>query len=453
LQEASIDLRADADPELHDRRANLYRRLAENRNQRDKLLESGSTPRNEIALQTTLASLAAVENDLNVIEIELRRSNPRFATLSAPVSLKSAEIQALLGDGVLLQYSLGEPRSYAWVVTAATIVGIELAGRDAVEHAARNALQALRTYDPARTSAPPALRELAALVLDPVAAHLHGSTIVLALDGALQYVPFGVLPLGAARDSERLLDNHDIVAVPSISALAVPARSRERPTKTLALFADPVVEQSDPRLTSRGPVTPALASVGFVNRTSAPTLGRLPDTGREAESIAALVPEGGRLVARGFDASRDAVLGAHLDEYRYIHFATHGFVDTRYPALSALALSQFDDRGAPLNGYLRLHDIYDLDLRADLVVLSACETALGRDVRGEGLVGLTQGFLYAGARSLVASLWQVPDRASAELMTRFYAYMLDDGMRPAEALRRWSNPYFWGGFVFLGDWR
>jgi CHAT domain-containing protein len=169
------------------------------------------------------------------------------------------------------------------------------------------------------------------------------------------------------------------------------------------------------------------------------------------------------LLASGFAASRAAVLGSPLADFRYIHFATHGLVDSRYPGLSALVLSQFDEHGAGQDGYLRLDDIYNLRLDADLVVLSACDTALGREVRGEGLIGLTQGFMAAGARSLVASLWQVPDRATAELMARFYGHLLNDGLRPAEALRRaqlWAasepryrDPYFWGGFVLVGDWR
>jgi len=254
-----------------------------------------------------------------------------------------------------------------------------------------------------------------------------------------------------------------------MSALAVPARETGRPEKTLALFADPVVEVTDPRLTAAtsGSTAAAMAPLVAAAR-SAPelatrSLGRLPYTAREAETIATLVPDDRRLVARGFAASREAVLHTDLVDYRYVHFATHGLVDTRYPSLSALALSQFDARGAPQNGYLRLDDIYDLELRADLVVLSACETALGRDVRHEGLIGLAQGFLYAGARSVVSSLWQVPDRATAELMTRFYGNMINDGLRPAEALRRaqlamaaerrWRDPYFWGGFVLIGDWR
>jgi CHAT domain-containing protein len=189
----------------------------------------------------------------------------------------------------------------------------------------------------------------------------------------------------------------------------------------------------------------------------------LPSTGWEADAISALVAEEQRFVARSFDARRETLFAADLGQYRLVHFATHGLVDSRYPALSALALSQFDERGVPQNGFLRLHDIYGLDLNADLVVLSACETALGREIRGEGLMGLTQGFLYAGARGVVASLWQVPDRATAELMARFYGHLLNDGLQPAEALgkaqlsmaaeRRWSHPYYWGGFVLVGDWR
>jgi CHAT domain-containing protein len=169
------------------------------------------------------------------------------------------------------------------------------------------------------------------------------------------------------------------------------------------------------------------------------------------------------MVADGFDASVDMVLSVDLSQFRIVHFATHGLIDSRYPALSALALSSYDDRGLPQNSFLRLHDIYDLKLDADLVVLSACDTALGREIRSEGLLGLTQGFLYAGARSLVVSLWRVSDRATAELMTRFYEYLLNGGLRPADALRRaqlalaaerrWRDPYFWGAMTLLGDWQ
>jgi CHAT domain-containing protein len=208
----------------------------------------------------------------------------------------------------------------------------------------------------------------------------------------------------------------------------------------------------------------AAAPATLLERSSVgPRLERLLATSYEADALAALVPPDRRLIARGFEANRETILGAALEQYRFVHFATHGLVDARYPGLSALALSQFDEQGAARNGFLRLHDIYNLRLDAEVVVLSACETALGRDIRGEGLVGLTQGFMYAGARSVVASLWQAPDRATAELMTRFYRHLLHGELPPAAALRRaqselaaerrFADPYFWSGFVLIGDWR
>jgi CHAT domain-containing protein len=190
---------------------------------------------------------------------------------------------------------------------------------------------------------------------------------------------------------------------------------------------------------------------------------RLVATAREAQFIASLVPAQSRLVATGFGATRQSVFDSDLDQFRYVHFATHGFVDSRYPALSALALSQFNERGETLDGYFRLRDIHDLKLNADVVVLSACETALGREIRGEGLVGLSHGFLSSGAKSVVVSLWNVEDRATAELMTQFYSNLLGNKLSPSEALRRaqqtlisdarWSDPYFWGAFTLAGDWR
>jgi CHAT domain-containing protein len=164
-----------------------------------------------------------------------------------------------------------------------------------------------------------------------------------------------------------------------------------------------------------------------------------------------------------FAADRDFALSGRLRDFRYVHFATHGVFDAERPDLSGLALSRFDASGHPREGFLRLRDIYDLDLTADLVVLSGCETALGKEIRGEGLLGLTRGFLYAGAPRVVASLWWIDDRATAELMATFYRGLWTENLRPAAALRkarlalakqpRFRDPAYWGGFVLQGDWR
>jgi len=183
----------------------------------------------------------------------------------------------------------------------------------------------------------------------------------------------------------------------------------------------------------------------------------------EADAIAALAPGRDTLKAMGFAANREAATSRRLAEYRIIHFATHGIVNARQPELSGVVLSLFDPRGRRQDGFLRLHDIYNLTLAADLVVLSGCQTALGKELRGEGLLGLTRGFMYAGARAVVASLWQVDDESTAELMKRFYRGMLKEHRRPADALRaaqmemsqdkRWAAPFYWAGFVIQGEWK
>jgi CHAT domain-containing protein len=167
--------------------------------------------------------------------------------------------------------------------------------------------------------------------------------------------------------------------------------------------------------------------------------------------------------ALDFEASQSTATSERLSQYRIVHFATHGLLDSQHPELSSLVLSLVDKYGNPQNGYLQLRNIYNLKLSADLVVLSGCETALGKDVKGEGLLGLTRGFMYAGAPRVVASLWQVDDAATAELMGTFYQAMLTEHLAPSAALRhaqiqtrkqrRWSSPYYWGAFVIQGDWQ
>src|SRR5207253_2026523 len=137
---------------------------------------------------------------------------------------------------------------------------------------------------------------------------------------------------------------------------------------------------------------------------------------QEATRLLALVPKASSFGAIDFQANRATVLNGNLSQYRYVHFATHGLLDSERPGLSSLVLSMVDEKGQPQNGFLRANDIYNLKLPAELVVLSACQTGLGKDIKGEGLVGLTRGFMYAGAARVVVSLWNVNDKATADLM-------------------------------------
>jgi CHAT domain-containing protein len=283
--------------------------------------------------------------------------------------------------------------------------------------------------------------------------------LVVVTQGALQYVPFAALPSPAAPD-QPLVVAHEVVTLPSVSSIAFARNelaNRSRAAKTLAVLADPVYSADDPRVSSAPKIE---ATASGIDR---PSFARLLSTHKEALDILGLVPARDRLSALDFDASRATAASGSLSQYRLIHIATHGLLNSLHPELSGLVLSLVDRTGRPQNGFLQTTDVYNLKLNADLVVLSACQTALGKEERGEGLVGLTRAFLYAGVPRVVASLWTVPDVSTAELMTRFYKGMLINGLRPSEALRRaqvsiwkeqrWARPYYWAAFTLQGEWQ
>jgi CHAT domain-containing protein/Tfp pilus assembly protein PilF len=408
----------------------------------------------------------------------------RYASLTRPRLLNVREIQSqvLDGEAVLLEYALGKERSYLWVVTPDAIRGFELPGRQIVEEAARRYYTALtarnakvsgesvpdyrKRIQQADADAVGAAAELSRLVLGQAEPLLGARPILVVADGALQYIPFSALPIPST--GEPLASRNAVVNLPSASALAVlrlELAGRPPAPKTVAVFADPVFQSTDERLVPGRPslgaetLTPATRD-GAVDLSR---LRRLPASSREAHAILGLVPADQGFRALGFEASRATVTSGKLASYRKVHFATHGLLDSRRPELSGLVLSLFDAKGQPQEGLLRLHDIYNLQLNADLVVLSACQTALGKEVRGEGLVGLTRGFMYAGAARVLASLWSVEDRATAKLMASFYRGMLQENLSPAAALRRaqlelsrdpnWESPYYWAGFSLQGEWR
>jgi CHAT domain-containing protein len=283
-------------------------------------------------------------------------------------------------------------------------------------------------------------------------------------------------------DVSPLIVDHEIISSPSASVLALLRHefAKRRPApKTIAVIADPVYTAEDPRVESGRAQTkavPSYHSVPFLgqgaatrdidrsaNETGLGAFRRLRFSREEADAITALVPARTELKALDFDASRETATSDELSEYRILHFSTHGLLNSQHPELSGLVFSLLDEQGRPKDGFLRVQDIFNMKLNADLVVLSACQTALGKQIRGEGLVGLTRGFMYAGSPRVVASLWKVDDRATSELMKLFYRAMLLDGLRPAAALRAaqtslsrqkgWEAPYYWAAFTLQGEWR
>jgi CHAT domain-containing protein len=322
---------------------------------------------------------------------------------------------------------------------------------------------------------------LSRILLGPVSSILGSKRLLIVAEGALQYLPFAALR--SLQSDTPLIADHEIVSLPSASVLAIlrdEIEQRPVPPKTLAVFADPVFEVGDPRIAERKNNVPpplfrsaprgtllaansrkSLREVG--TSIDGFTISRLPASQEEAAAILASVRKEMAWEGTGFNATRSAALNMDLDQYRIVHFATHGIIDDEHPDLSGLVLSLFDEQGHPQDGYLRMNDIYNMKLPVDLVVLSACNSGLGKEMRREGLVGMVRGFMYAGAARVVASLWKVEDEATAALMKRFYQRMLQDNHSPAQALRmaqldmlqqkRWQSPYYWAAFVLQGEWK
>ncbi|HUR80381.1 MAG TPA: CHAT domain-containing tetratricopeptide repeat protein, partial [Thermoanaerobaculia bacterium] len=391
--------------------------------------------------------------------LEREQSQIRRSPVDPPAP-SLTEIQQLLDDDTtLLEYSLGAQRSYVWAVTRDSLRGFALPDRARIDALARrvHSLASARTQTLSERRKVDedyraAAAELSAMILGPLKNELDGRRIVIAAEGALQYMPYAALPLPST--NAPLAAEHEIVMIPSAATLALLRRasSHGAADKTLMVFADPVFSESDPRV-----------SVAR-SRDAAPRMPRLPLTRLEAGSITRLVPQASVTTALDFDASRATATGDAIRRHRIVHFATHGVLDSEHPEQSGIVLSLVDRNGKPQDGFLRLHDVYNLDLSADLVVLSACQTALGKEIRGEGLIGLTRGFMNAGVPRVVASLWKVDDRATAELMRRFYQHMLGgERLTPAAALRTaqmemaksaaWNRPFYWAGFVLQGEWR
>ena len=489
LSESGAELRRGVDPSLISRERQIARLLDA---KADRLIALQG--RADSAEADTLSREArALEAEYEEVRSRIRASSPQYGLQTQPRPLELATIQQELldADTTLLEYSLGHDRSFVWVIDREGLKSYQLAPRAEIELATREAygLVTARAMTPAAEPAqerarriaradaalPAALQRVTELVLTPIGAFPKTTRLVVAADGALQYLPFEMLPIPRATgERERpMIVDFEIVTLPSASTLSVQrARTagRQRPVLGVAVFADPVFDASDSRV--RGKQAAAVSDTPqsrVLVHTTEPTAGssariaRLRFTDHEARAI--LTSAGGEknLAAIGFAANKSAVVGPALSRYRYVHFATHGFLDTERPSLSAIALSLVDANGSPREGFLRMHDLYNMDLSADLVVLSACQTGLGKEIRGEGLVGLTRAFMYAGAARVIVSLWSISDRATATLMARLYREMLRDKRTPAASLRaaqlsllgdsRWQHPYFWGAFTLQGDWR
>jgi tetratricopeptide (TPR) repeat protein len=507
LNTAGADVTTGVPPGLLQRQGSIRRALNFESDRRFQLPPESAAERGRLDVE--IDRLVA---EYDEVDAAIKRSSSQYADLAGATPLNVDQIQALLdADTTLVMYVAGEARIYAWVLTRSGASVRELTDPAHVRQLAASARDSL-SRDPRSllairagglSHATDSLRALSEAVLEPIASLLITPRIVIVASDALEYVPLGALPApsslpgvpskapavattgsshsraAAVPEHEPLAARREITYLPSASALE---RLRARVTRAasdppaVAVFADPVFSSDDPRLgRSARRVSPAAATRG-ANVLAAfaldgalgtlalgpPYLPRLAATRQEAEIVARLAPAD-VLLALDFDANRWRVLNTPLERYRILHFATHAVIDDRHPELAGVLLSLLTPDGSPQDGFLRLHDIYGLRLSADLVVLSACQTAVGPEIRGEGMVGLVRGFMSAGAARVVASLWKVDDEATALLMREFYSGLLRDGLSASAALQRaqmqlwqnprWNAPFYWAAFQLQGDWR
>jgi tetratricopeptide (TPR) repeat protein len=541
LKEAGADIQQGVDPALLTRKALLERELDTKTQERLKL---GAGSQTKEAIETVDTEIRNLTREFHEVEGNIRAGSTHYNKLTQPTPLGAKEISAqLTSDTILLEYALGDARSFVWVVGTDFCTGFELPGRSKIEEAAqrlssdiaardlevkgetltqRNARIVRADADYSETA-----MVLSEMVIKPISPLLGNKRLAIVADGALQQISFGTLPVpkypanGAAISGPYppvstpetsshpvLLEEFEIVSLPSLSVLAMLRQEfgrRPAAPSTVAVLADPVFNHDDVSIRiaeikrrqgsntaasinvpSQGRSTQITATRGGVRPQEVPAtdghqeslsralrdlnitqsttrIRRLQFSRQEADAIYSLAPRGQAMEALDFKASRNTVMNGELSRYRIVHFATHGLVDNEHPDLSGLLLSMFDEQGKPVNGFLQLHEIYNLNLAADLVVLSACQTGVGKQIKGEGLITLTRGFMYAGAQRVVASLWKVDDAATSELMAEFYKQMFINGLKPAGALRaaqrnlskekRWHSPYYWAGFVLQGEWK
>jgi CHAT domain-containing protein len=505
LNEANVDIRQGVDLRLLAEEQELRQKLQAIEDQRVNLLGREHT-------QSQVDELTS-ESDHVLSELakkvsQIRDISPAYADLRTPepLSLQEIQQQVLDQDTVLLQYALGKEHSYLFVVTKTDLEVYPLAVEETINPIAEDFFVFLEERATNQTIAGIG-GCLAQHILPPeVLSQMQGKQVLIAADGILHTIPFAALPLTSSNNSCQnqlslldaatntqsethtseyvpLIKQFRLVNIPSATAIHTlrqqVSQQTTGPSKQLALLADPVFKD-DPRLSGGDPKRCTVADgsseieegspivdedlpieLQVALRNTRSSINPLPCTRYEADEIIAHLPATD--YALDFSATQDWINQTALDDYRMVHFATHGIADNQNPGFSGLLLSQFESPSQQLDDYfLSLSDVFNLRLAADLVVLSACDTGQGENMRGEGIIGLTRGFMYAGAERIVSSLWKVDDPATAELMESFYTAMLDDaGLSPAEALRQaqiamlesGKAPYYWAAFTIQGEWR
>lgn len=466
LSEANVDIRQGVNPTLLAREQSLRNEIRQIETRR---IDLRSREHTETEADTLDRQSDAQLQQLDQVLSQIRRSSPAYAETiqPQPLSLEQIQQQTLDTDTVLVQYALGIEKSYLWLVGKDNFEVYELPNQDNIQITAERFKSAI-SYRSSLSDIKTAGDELTAQILPERPDWIDGKRLLIVGDGILTELPFAALPLPNKVDYTPLLTEHEVLSQPSITAISVLRKQlgdRTSRPPSFAVLADPVYRADDERLQQSSPITTLpTATERNLRDLDLRTIERLPYTRQEAENILNLATSNNleTISALDFNATTNWVSSPEAQQKSILHLATHGFINPANPQLSGIVLSLVDSNGQ-LNedGFLRLYDIFNLTLTAELVVLSACQTGQGQNISGEGIIGLSRGFMYAGAERIAVSLWNVQDEATASLMSEFYRHLIEDNLTPAGALRAaqieaWEagqNPYLWAAFTLQGEWQ
>jgi CHAT domain-containing protein/uncharacterized protein HemY len=454
----------------------------------DKLTDLLSQNADKSETDKISGEINELENELENLKAQLKQQSPVYSAIKNPAPFDVGEFQREVLDenSLLLEFSFGKDESYLWLVGKNELGSYVLPPREAIESKIERLRGLLKERGlksgesvedfqkrirEAETEYQSSARELSNLLFGQIAGKLAKKRLIIVPDGELHYFPVAALPQPDSATDEPILLSNETIYEPSAQTLAVFARSQKQITpaaKNLLVFSDPIFTGDDARLSAENkPAENAATETAQTERfrfvESLGNLPRLSASKDESETIIKIIGASGADNFSGFAATREQLLNLKTADYKIIHFATHGLTDEKRPELSGIVLSRFDEKGQKLDEFFRIQDIYGLDLNADLVVLSACETGIGKEVKGEGLMSLNNAFLQTGAKSVMASLWKVEDGATLELMKNFYGAMKDKNLTPSEALRQaqiklrenpqYRSPFYWAAFTMQGDFR
>jgi CHAT domain-containing protein len=476
----------DADPELVKKENNLARRISLKKEELTTKLSEGEKDEH---LDILIGEISNLDDRLQSIRDTLKRKSPIYSAIKSPDDFDISKFQKNILDDqtVLIEFFFGKRKSYVWLISKSGFEVFTLPKFQQLEYRIDRLLKLINARDVIPKNNVRIYqkliaeneqnywieaKELSQILFGQFAGKLKNKRLLIVPDGRLSFFPISALPSPEDELNKPFIFTNEIIYESSASMLQLIRSFRNLstpPEKDFIVYSDSVFSKNDERLTNPDYLVSLKDSENNKSslaleenaHISLDNLERLDKSRNETENIFKNFEINNSTIVSGFDANRTNFQKKHHNNYKVLHFATHGLLNEEIPELSGIVLSQFDRDGRKQNGLIWLEDIYNLNLSADLVVLSACDTGIGKDVKGEGLMSLTNGFLQVGAKSVISSHWKVDDEATVELMKIYYEILAKEKVSTSRALQlaqiklaenpKFQFPYYWSSFTIHGD--